>query len=73
VQEPLARAVARGVVLERDAAEACEGVADVRGVVDRQPSASFAVDVGERSIGEVRSLAGGELCHAPTIPPAADT
>jgi len=35
VEEPLARTVAGGVVLERDLVEASERVADMAGVMDR--------------------------------------
>ena len=67
VQEPGARALAGGVVLEADLAEPGERVPDVRLVVDRQPPPAARVDIGEGAGGELGPLAGDQSRHASTI------
>ena len=52
------------LVLEHDLVEAGQGVADVGGVVDRQPPAAACVDVGEgggRQLGAIGGLEPGHV------------
>ena len=63
VEQPLARSLAGRVVLEVDLVEPGERVADVGGVVDRKPSPTPGVDVGERPIREVRPFRRLEPRH----------
>ena len=62
-EKPGAGTVPRLVVLEVHPAEAGEGVADVGGVVDRQPALPTRVDVGEGAVGKPPALRGVELGH----------
>ncbi len=52
-----------GFVLERHLLEAGEGVADVRGIVDREPSLPLRVDVREGAVGQVSAVGRVELRH----------
>jgi hypothetical protein len=62
-QQPPASALPGRIVLEPDAFEPAERGPHVRLVVDRQPSPTLGVDVGERPIGEARPLTSPELGH----------
>ena len=53
VEQPGARPVARGVVLEADLVEPSERVSDMGRVVDRKPSPAAGIDVRERTIREI--------------------
>ena len=50
-EQPGSRPVARRFILEADLIEACEGVADVGLIVDREAALAAGVDVGEGAIG----------------------
>ena len=63
VEQPLPRSLTGRVVLEVDLVEPGERVADVGGVVDRKPSPTPGVDVGERPIREVRPFRRFEPRH----------
>ena len=63
LQQPGPGPVPGRLVLERDLAEAGQRVADVGGVVDRQPSPSTRVDVGERPVGQAGALRRTEAGH----------
>jgi len=62
-QQPVARAVARVVVLERHLAEAGERVPDVCRVVDRQAASAARVDVCEGAVGQLRTLLRAKRWH----------
>jgi hypothetical protein len=51
-EESLTRPVTGGFVLERDLVQAGERVADVVGIVDREPTAPAGIDVGEGAVGK---------------------
>ena len=70
IQQPHSGALACRLVFERDLAEADESVADMRWIVDRQPSLAGGVDVGEGPVGKSGSLLRVEAGHALTIPTA---
>src|SRR5688572_4423502 len=53
----------RGDALERRLVEACDRVADVVRIVDRQVLSAFLVDVGEVLTGDVLATRLRELCH----------
>ena len=64
VQQPHAGPLAGRLVFEGDLAEADQRIADVGGVVDRQPSPAMRVDVGERTVGKAGSFLRIEAGHA---------
>ena len=68
VQEPGARALPGGLVLEADPAETGQRIPDVRLVVDRQAPPAARIDVGEGAGRQAGSFAGRESRHASTIP-----
>ena len=53
-------------VLEDDAVEARECVPHVRFVVDRQQAPPGGVDIRERGVGQLRSVACVQLSHEPS-------
>ena len=65
LEQPRAGAIACRLVLEEDAVEARQGVADVGLVVDRQAPPSAAVDVRERAVGQLRAVALSQFGHRP--------
>lgn len=66
-QQPIARLVPRALVFERHLAEPCEGVPDVRRIVDGQATPAARVDVGEGAVGKLRALLGAKRWHARMI------
>ena len=67
LQQPHPRPVATRVVLEADAAEPGERVANVRLVVDRQHPAALGVDIGEGAVRQARTFLRAERWHLPII------
>jgi hypothetical protein len=63
VEQPGPRPVPGRLVLEDHLVEAGQGVPNVCRVVDRQAPPAFRIDVGERPIRELRSIAGSERRH----------
>ena len=63
-QQPAARPVPRGLVLEHHLAEPREGIADVRRVVDRQTTSATRIDVGKGAVGKLRALLRAQRWHA---------
>ena len=63
VQQPVARPVARRVVLERHLVKPRERVAHVRSVVDGQPPLAARVDVCKGAVGESRAFLRRERRH----------
>ena len=66
-QEPVARPVPRGLVLEHHLAEPRERIPDVRRVVDRQATAAVRIDVREGAVGKLAARLGAEPCHLAMI------
>jgi hypothetical protein len=64
VQHAHPSALAGPIVLEVDLAEASQGVAHVRRVVDRQTTATAGVDVREGSVGQPGAFARIQASHA---------
>src|ERR671922_1654937 len=62
-QQPAARPIPRGFVLERHLAEPCEGIPDMRRVVDRETALAARIDVGEGAVGKLSSLLRAESRH----------
>jgi hypothetical protein len=58
-----ARFVAGGLVREYHLAEPCEGIADVRRVVDRQTTSAAPIDVSKGAVGKLRTRLRAERCH----------
>ena len=67
LQEPHPRPVAVRVVLEADAAEPGERVANVRLVVDRQHPPALRIDVGKGAVREACAILRAERWHLPII------
>ena len=63
LEQPLAGALAGGVALEADLAEAGKRVADVGRIVDRQAPATLRVDVREGAVGQPGALGRFEAGH----------
>ena len=68
VQQPVARALPGGLVLEADLVEPGERVPHVRLVVDRQPPPAARVDVGEGAGGRRARLLASSRDMSSTIP-----
>src|SRR5215212_621403 len=66
-QQPAARPVPRGFVLEGHLAEPCEGIPDVRRVVDGQTTLAARIDVREGAVRELRALLGSKRGHAQSV------
>jgi hypothetical protein len=67
LQEPHSRSVAARLILEADAAEPGERVANVRLIVDRQHPPALGVDVRKGAVRQACSLPRAEWWHLPMI------
>ena len=63
LEQPGPRLLPGVFVLEHDLVETGEGVADMGGVVDRQPLAAPLIDVGEGARRKLGPIGGLEPCH----------
>ena len=62
-QQAATCAVARALVLEHHLAEPCQGIPDMRRVVDRQTTSATRIDVCKGAVGKLRTLLRAERWH----------
>ncbi len=67
VEQPEPCTVASGLIVEGDLAEAGQRVANVRRIVDRQPSPAMRIDIGERPIREIGPFLRIEASHTANV------